>query len=63
MSSTPSRSEIETALSGRTKRQEAKAKRPRQPSFDLEVPPRRQQVIGGKLTGVNSGQKRRILGI
>jgi len=60
MSSTPSRSEIETALSGRTKRHKAKTKRPPQPSFDLEVPPRRQQVIGGDLTGVNSRPKRGI---
>lgn len=60
MSSTPSRSEIETALSGRTKRQEAKKKRPPQATFDLEVPPRRQQVIGGDLTGVSNHPKRGI---
>lgn len=54
MSSTPSRSEIETALSGRTKRKEANARRPQRPTIDLEVPPRRQQVIGGDLTGISS---------
>lgn len=58
MSSTPSRSEIETALSGRTKRKEANARRPQQPTIDLEVPPRRQQVIGGDLTGVSSRPRR-----
>jgi len=58
MSSTPSRSEIETALSGRTKRQANKPRRPVEPSFDLNAPPRRQQVIGGDLTGVTNRPKR-----
>ncbi len=58
MSSTPSRSEIETALSGRTKRQANKPRRSAQPNFDLDAPPRRQQVIGGDLTGVTNRPKR-----
>jgi hypothetical protein len=52
-----SRSEIESALSGRTKRNTRKAKRPEVESFDLSVPPRRQQVIGGKLSGVSKRNK------
>lgn len=55
--SAPSRSEIERALSGRTKRNTRKAKRPEIESFDLSVPPRRQQVIGGKLSGVSKRNK------
>ena len=55
--STPSRSEIENALSGRTKRNIQTTKRPKAEPFDLSVPPRRQQVIGGKLGGVSKRNK------
>lgn len=55
--SAPSRSEIESALSGRTKRNTKKSKRPKAEAFDLSVPPRRQQVIGGKLSGVSKRNK------
>ena len=58
MSSTPSRSEIESALSGRTKKKAAKARKPVEQTFDLNVPPRRQQVIGGDLTGISSRPKK-----
>ncbi len=54
----PSRSEIETALSGRTK-VNSKTARPTPPTgeFDLNAPPRRQQVIGGNLSGVSNKPK------
>ena len=58
MSSKPSRSEIEIALSGRTRKKAAKVQNPVDPHIDLSVPPRRQQVIGGDLTGVSSRPKR-----
>jgi len=48
-----SRSEIENALNGRTKRNKRKAI----DDIDLSAPPRRQQVIGGKLGGVSSRSK------
>jgi len=54
MSSKPSRSEIENALSGGVKKQR---NRQAQPQFDLDAPPRRQQVIGGDLTGVTNRPK------
>jgi len=58
MTSKPSRSEIENALSGRTNRSRAKTpQRPRNIDFDFEVSPRRQQVIGGDLTGVSKRPK------
>jgi len=56
-----SRSEIEKALSGRTARKPAKS-RPAPPStIDLNVPPRRQQVIGGDLTGVTKHPRSGVL--
>lgn len=58
MTSKPSRSEIENALSGRTNRSRAKPQKPRQNvDFDFEVSPRRQQVIGGDLTGISKRPK------
>lgn len=58
MTSKPSRSEIENALSGRTNRSRAKASaRSKNVDFDFEVSPRRQQVIGGDLTGVSKRPK------
>lgn len=53
----PSRSEIEVALSGRTSKSTAKARPAPDSTFDLNAPPRRQQVIGGKLTGVTNRSK------
>jgi len=50
----PSRSEIESALSGRTKRNPQKPRPVNPQEFDLNVPPRRQQVIGGNLSGVSN---------
>jgi hypothetical protein len=47
-----SRSEIESALSGKTSRSKKKARPAASKAFDLNAPPRRQQVIGGDLTGV-----------
>jgi hypothetical protein len=47
-----SRSEIESALSGKTSRSKKKARTAASKAFDLSAPPRRQQVIGGNLTGV-----------
>ncbi len=55
MSHPPSRSEIESALSGKTKKTPYQAKP--KPSFDLGEPPRRQQVLGGDLSGVNQTKK------
>lgn len=55
--STPSRSEIESALLGKTKRNTQKPKRPNIDTFDLAAPPRRQQVIGGKLSGISKRNK------
>jgi hypothetical protein len=49
-----SRSEIESALSGETTRSKKKARPAASTAFDLNAPPRRQQVIGGDLTGVAS---------
>jgi hypothetical protein len=49
-----SRSEIERALSGETTRSKKKARPAASNTFDLNAPPRRQQVIGGDLTGVAS---------
>ena len=49
----PSRSEIENALSGRTQKATAKQRKRRADAeFNFEASPRRQQVIGGDLTGV-----------
>jgi len=53
----PSRSEIENALSGKTPRSKKRAVSPASTTLDLNVPPRRQQVIGGKLTGVSNRPK------
>lgn len=55
--STPSRSEIESALLGKTKRNTQRSKRPAIDTFDLSAPPRRQQVIGGKLSGISKRNK------
>jgi len=52
-----SRSEIETALSGKTTRSKKKARPGASTAFDLNAPPRRQQVIGGDLTGVANRQR------
>lgn len=52
-----SRSEIEDALSGRTAKSNNKARPAPDSTFDLNAPPRRQQVIGGKLTGVSNRPK------
>ncbi|MFT6408286.1 MAG: hypothetical protein ACJAQ6_001704 [Arenicella sp.] len=52
-----SRSEIESALSGKTARSKKKARPASSKAFDLNAPPRRQQVIGGDLTGVANRSK------
>ncbi len=52
-----SRSEIEDALTGRTKRIKPKARPAPANELGLDVPPRRQQVIGGKLSGVSNRSK------
>jgi len=56
-SAAPTRSEIENALSGRTKVNPKKARQIPSAEFDLNVPPRRQQVIGGNLSGVSNKPK------
>jgi tetratricopeptide (TPR) repeat protein len=56
--SKPSRSEIESALSGRTAVVPPKhTGRAQTPDFNFEASPRRQQVIGGDLTGVTKRKK------
>ncbi len=58
MSKSPSRSEIETALSSSNTKHKSKKKRQTAKSdFEFGEPPRRQQVIGGDLTGVNQRKK------
>ncbi|NND00849.1 MAG: hypothetical protein HKN85_11770 [Gammaproteobacteria bacterium] len=58
MSAKPSRSEIETAVAGRTKPVKRRKRPPERVEFQLDSPaPRRQQVIGGDLTGVSKYQK------
>jgi len=65
MSKSPSRSEIETALSSQSskrssphrKKAKPKASNNRSSEFEFGEPPRRQQVIGGDLTGVNQRKK------
>jgi len=57
MSNPPSRSEIESALSGRTKKATPSQTRKPAPELDFGEPPRRQQVIGGNLSGVNKRKK------
>lgn len=57
MSKPPSRSEIESALSGRTKKAKRKPSKPARSELEFGEPPRRQQVIGGNLTGVNRRKK------
>lgn len=57
MSNPPSRSEIESALSGRTKKTKPPQTRKPSPELDFNEPPRRQQVIGGNLSGVNKRKK------
>lgn len=52
-----SRSEIEDALNGRTRRNKPKARPEPANELGLDVPPRRQQVIGGKLSGVSNRSK------
>ncbi|MBL4673470.1 MAG: sel1 repeat family protein [Arenicella sp.] len=52
-----SRSEIERSLSGETTRSKKRARPAASTAFDLNAPPRRQQVIGGNLTGVASRRK------
>ena len=52
-----SRSEIENALVGRTKVSPKKARQAASDDFDLSVSPRRQQVIGGTLSGVSNKPK------
>jgi len=52
-----SRSEIESALAGRTSRSKKKARPVADTTFDLNTPPRRQQVIGGDLSGVGKRPK------
>jgi len=53
----PSKSEIENALAGRTSRANRAPQRPKNLDFQLEASPRRQQVIGGDLTGVSKKPK------
>lgn len=71
MSSSRSRSEIETALSGNQRvRKRKKSARPTQQDLDIDTntsldfqssSPRRQQVIGGDLSGVSGRHKRGLL--
>lgn len=57
----PSRSEIESALSGRTNTAASKKReRAKSHDFSFEASPRRRQVIGGDLTGVS---KRKSYGL
>ena len=51
----PSRSDIERALSAKSKRPVKKNKRPPEIRPNLHTEPRRQQVIGGKLGGIHKG--------
>ena len=55
--STPSRSEIESALQGRTKYVHQKPLRPTPSNVNLSEPPRRPNVIGGNLSGVSKRHK------
>ncbi len=52
-----SRSEIEDALTGRTRRNKPKSRPEPVDELNLNAPPRRQQVIGGKLSGVSKRSK------
>ncbi len=52
-----SRSEIEDALTGRTRRNKPKSRPEPADELNLNAPPRRQQVIGGKLSGVSKRSK------
>lgn len=61
MSSKPSRSEIESALSGQPAKRRKLGKKQIQASFDMDVSPRRRQVIGGDLSGVTGRAKPNLL--
>lgn len=57
MSNPPSRSEIESALSGRTRNVQPKPRKETATDFEFGEQPRRRQVIGGDLAGVNQRKK------
>ena len=57
MSNPPSRSEIESALAGRTRKAKAQPREKARADFEFGEQPRRRQVIGGNLAGVNQGKK------
>ncbi|RBP48601.1 tetratricopeptide repeat protein [Arenicella xantha] len=61
MPSKPSRSEIESALSGQNERRKRATKKSASPELELDSTPRRRQVIGGDLTGVAGRPKPSIL--
>ncbi len=56
MSTRPSRSEIESALSSRRKKTSSTRPRRKQPDMEFSEAPRRSQVLGGDLSGVNQKQ-------
>lgn len=61
--SKPSRAQIENALAGSNKRANSEQKRRNpEPDFSFDASPRRQQVIGGDLSGISKRKRTGLLG-